>query len=677
MPEHWSPEQAASVREIEHVWIPLSDGARLSARIWLPKDAETQPVPAILEYIPYRKDDATASADASRHPYFAANGYAGVRVDIRGTGDSEGICLDEYLKQEHDDALEVLAWLAEQPWCTGACGMIGYSWGGFNGLQIAARRPPQLKAVITGYSTDDRYTDDCHYEGGCLLASDMLKWASWMHALNSRPPDPRIVGDGWRAEWLERLRQTPPYIEHWMAHPTRDEFWKHGSVDEDYSAIEAAVLAFGGLADPYRNAVPRLLEHLSCPKAAIIGPWGHVFPSHGVPGPEIGFLQECVRWFDRWLKGIENGMENEPMLRVYAQDSLLPSRDHTERPGVWISEQAWPPSSVSPHEFALGADARMVSRSEGPMTGDLTVRGDQTCGAQSGAWCPNGLPAEMPDDQRPDDALSLVFDSDPLAEPLVLLGRPEARLSLSVDRPLALVSVRLCDIAPSGASTLVSAGLLNLAHREGHEHPAALVPGGTYQITVALNLTSQRIAAGHTLRLSVSPTYWPQAWPSPEAVALTVHTGGASTLVLPIRSAQPHDATPPLFGPAVESGPLRGTIASVADRARAVRRDEGDGVLVTEDRTTVAESISATSTEYRETALDRWTIEPDDPLSAAVDCEREITIERGEWRVRIVTTARQTCDATHVHTRSGIDAYEGDELVFTDRRTHAAPRHLY
>jgi putative CocE/NonD family hydrolase len=210
-------EFARSVRRIDHAWIPMSDGTRLAARIWLPDDAEDDPVPAVLEYLPYRKGDAFARRDSYHHAYFAGFGCAGVRVDLRGSGDSDGILLDEYLPQEQDDALEVIAWLAEQPWCSGAVGMIGISWGGFNGLQVAARRPPALKAVISMCSTDDRYADDVHYVGGCVLGVDMLQWAATMLPLTAMPPDPAAVGEGWRATWFERMERTPAMIEAWLS----------------------------------------------------------------------------------------------------------------------------------------------------------------------------------------------------------------------------------------------------------------------------------------------------------------------------------------------------------------------------------------------------------------------------------------------------------------------------
>jgi hypothetical protein len=287
------------------------------------------------------------------------------------------------------------------------------------------------------------------------------------------------------------------------------------------------------------------------------------------------------------------------------------------------------------------------------------------------------MPDEMPGDQRADDALCACFDTGPLSEPVVLFGRPEARLSLTADRPLALVSARLCDVAPDGASTLVTSGLLNLAHRDGSEEPRELESGATYEVVVPLNFTSQRIPAGHRLRLALSPTYWPQAWPSPYAVTLTLHADATSRLVLPVRPSQPGDAEAPVFGPAVESGPLCGTIRDTADRSRRWWREQGSGALVTEDRTVGSLLISATGTEHRETAIDRWTIVPEDPLSALVECDREIAIDREGWHVRIATTSRQTCDATHIHTQTGIEAFEGGELVFSDRREHAVPRGFY
>ena len=215
-----------AVRVIEHTLIPLKDGTALAARMWLPEDAEQKPVPAILEYLPYRKRDGTYERDALTHPYLAGHGYAGVRVDLRGSGESTGLLFDEYAKQEQDDGVEVIAWLAAQPWCNGSVGMMGISWGGFNGLQIAARRPPALKAIVTICSTDDRYADDAHYMGGTFLTKAGLEWAFFIFGLMCLPPDPALVGDSWRATWLERLQNVPLFQENWLQHQRRDAYWK-------------------------------------------------------------------------------------------------------------------------------------------------------------------------------------------------------------------------------------------------------------------------------------------------------------------------------------------------------------------------------------------------------------------------------------------------------------------
>jgi putative CocE/NonD family hydrolase len=281
----------------EHVWIILSDGCRLGARLWLPADAVERPAPAILEYIPYRKRDGTRGRDEPMHGYYAQHGYAAVRVDMRGSGESDGHLADEYLALEQDDALEVIAWIAAQPWCNGAVGMQGKSWGGFNALQVAARRPPALKAIITTFSTDNRYTDDIHFMGGCLL-NDNLWWGAIMMAYQARPLDPEIVGPDWRARWIARFETLPFFPALWLEHQRFDDYWKHGSVCTDFDAIVCPVLAIGGWVDSYTNAVPRLLAGLKTPRLGVIGPWGHIYPHDGVPGPAIGFLQEAVRWWD-------------------------------------------------------------------------------------------------------------------------------------------------------------------------------------------------------------------------------------------------------------------------------------------------------------------------------------------------------------------------------------------
>ncbi|KAK8212775.1 hypothetical protein M8818_002940 [Zalaria obscura] len=352
------PSSQVPIRVLEHDEIKLSDGTILSAMIWLPEDAETNPVPAILEYLPYRKRDWTAARDASNHPYIASHGYAGVRVDMRGSGDSEGLLLGEYLKQEQDDCLEVLEWIAAQPWCTGSIGMIGISWGGFNGLQVAARRPPQLKAVVSMCSTDDRYNDDIHYQGGCMLVDNFL-WGATMFGMNPTPPDPALVGDKWRDIWMKRIETGGLYMSDWLTHQRRDDFWKHASICEDYSSIQCPVYVVGGWMDPYTNTVFRMMDHLKCPKKGLVGPWAHKYPNFAKPGPAIGFLQETIRWWDKWLKGKETGIMDEPPLRCYLQDPAPPQTHYEFRPGHWVAESSWPGKDIKPQRMHL-APGRLV-----------------------------------------------------------------------------------------------------------------------------------------------------------------------------------------------------------------------------------------------------------------------------------------------------------------------------
>ncbi len=661
------------VRSIDHLWIPLGDGTRLSARVWMPVDAENSPVPAVLEYLPYRKDDGTALGDALQHPYFAGHGYASVRVDLRGSGDSDGYLRGEYLKQEQDDALEVLTWLAEQPWCTGSVGMIGYSWGGFNGLQIAARAPEQLKAVITMASTDDRYLDDCHYMGGCMLASDMLKWASSMLGYAIQPPDPHAVGDGWREQWIDRLEHAPELAHDWVAHQRRDAFWRHGSVAEDYAAIRCPVMAVGGWADAYVNAVPRLLEHLDVPRLGIIGPWGHMMPHSGVPGPAIGFLQESVRWWDRWLKGIDNDIMAEPVLRAWIEEPVAPTTFRAERPGRWIGISEWPASAAEPialHPNAAGglADVRAPE-------GEVALPARQECGETAGVWCANGLSDELAGDQSPDDERSLTFTTAPLAEQIEVLGNPRLTVCVAADRPHALIAARLEDVAPCGESLLVSWGLLNLTHRDSHAVPAPLEPGRAYDVAIELRACGHRFAPGHRLRLALSSTYWPHAWPSPEGTTVTLHLAG-SELDLPVvpggRAVREYAEAGP-FSPPETAPPLPQEPGDGATRSREVRVDAATGRHTIHDTQRIAMSLPGGQRRV-ETGTDTYEITEGEPLSATVRCVRDVSSERPDHTWSIHLDAAMTCDATTFFIDEAFSARDGEGEVFSATREYRIPR---
>ena len=635
-----------AVRIIEHTTIPLRDGTELAARIWLPEDAEQDPVPAILEYLPYRKRDGTYERDALTQPWLAGHGYAGVRVDIRGSGESDGLLSDEYAKQEQDDALEIIAWLAAQPWCSGAVGMMGISWGGFNGLQVAALRPPALKAIVTICSTDDRYADDVHYMGGAKLNAG-FGWASFFFGAMCHPPDPALVGERWRAMWLERLANLPLFLEIWTEHQRRDAYWRHGSVCEDYAAIQCPVYAVGGWTDGYTNAIPRLLERLAVPRKGLIGPWAHAYPHFALPGPQIGFLQDMLRWWDHWLKGAETGVMDEPMLRAWMTDSVKPARYHETLPGRWVAEPSWPPPESKPLRLFLTDDGLRPERA--PLAA-RAVCSSQTVGKDAGSWCPFGRAADQAGDQRADDARSLVFETPPLDEAIEILGAAVVTLEIASDKPIANLAARLCDVHPSSESLRVSFGVQNLTHRDGHETPLPLVPGERYQVRIQLNDAGVVFPAGHRIRLALSTTYWPMIWPAPEAATLTIFGG---TLDLPVRPPQAADAALPA---------LRGPETAAPERPTAVRPG-----LVRIDRLGL---------ELGTEGKFAFDIKDDDPLSATAEMQRTETIRRDAWQVRIETRMRLSCTRDAFLLQASLRAWEGADEVCRREWDRSIPRDL-
>ncbi|MGB7391686.1 CocE/NonD family hydrolase, partial [Marinomonas sp.] len=456
------------IRQIHHAMLPLPDGTQLAYRAWLPEGAESKPVPAILEFLPYRKNDGTIVRDEITMAQTAAHGYACVRVDLRGCGESQGHTTDEYTAQELDDGVDIIAWLSDQSWCDGNVGMVGISWGGFNALQVAALNPPSLKAIITQCSTDDRYGNDVHYMGGCLL-NDNLDWAAffWAYA-QGRAPDKRLLGDGWKEQWLDRLEMMPFLAKPWLTEQTRNDYWKHGSVCEDYSQIKVPVYTMGGWADNYRRSVFSLLENLDVPRKGLIGPWAHKYPNIAYPNPKMDYVKESVRWWDRWLKGLENGIDNEPQLTYYLQDSVRPKGDYEHRSGQWLSEPCWPSPRTSHKSFYL--NNRQLLETPQPTALAEKICSPQTLGLNGGRLCVGiRLQMEQPADQRADDAGSLCFDSAPLLEDMALAGDVVANLAVRSDKPNANIAVRICDVHPDGAVTRISVGVLNLNHRNNHE----------------------------------------------------------------------------------------------------------------------------------------------------------------------------------------------------------------
>ena len=653
---------------LDGIRIAMADGVELAARIWRPLDALTTPVPAILEFLPYRRRDGTAERDSLTHPYFAGHGYACLRVDMRGSGDSGGVLQGEYLAQEQQDALAILAWLEAQPWCTGKVGMIGISWGGFNGLQAAARRPRQLKAVISLCSTDDRYADDIHFMGGALLL-DQVTWGSAMFSLNAAPPDPEMVGESWREIWLNRLEHSGFWLADWLSHQRRDEFYKHGSIAEDWDAIQCPVLLVGGWADGYTNPLFRMLQRLTCQRKGLVGPWAHKYPHFAKPGPAIGFLQEALRWWDYWLKDIETGVMSEPMLRAWIEDPARPAPYNAEKPGRWVAEPQWPPRYIQPHDFALspgvlGASSDAV----------LTICSPQTTGLASGKWCPYGAWADQPLDQRQEIGGQLVFDTGPLSEAFDCLGAPVLTLEVSCDQPQAIVAATLCEVFPDGAATRVSYGLLNLSHRASHEAPEPLKPGERTPVRLQLNDIGHRFGAGNRIRIAISNACWPIAWPSPVINLLSLYCGG-SALMLPVRLPQAADAGLPEMPGPESTRPLAVTQLEPALNTWQVTTDvmTGETTLVRHNHDGL-HRIDGIGLELELQTEHRYSIKAGDPLSARLTTHYLRRYQRKGWSIAIESRIAMTSTASAFLLEAALTATEGARVVKTKSWNLQIPR---
>jgi uncharacterized protein len=643
------------VIEDPDIGITLSDGTRLSARIW--RAVGAGPMPAVLEYIPYRKRDGTLPRDELMHAYVAGHGYACVRVDMRGNGDSQGLMADEYTALELSDACEVIAWLARQDWCIGTVGMMGKSWGGFNGLQTAFLQPPALKAVVTVCSTTDRFADDIHFKGGCLLGEN-FGWGAVMLSYSSRPADPMLRPD-WRADWLARLNALPHLAPIWAGHQTRDAYWRHGSICEDYSRIQVPVLAVGGWADNYMNTVAALVANVGA--KGIVGPWVHQYPHTATPAPQIGFLQVMIRWWDRWLKGVANGVEDDAPMRAYVLHGQPPDASTPHRAGHWVATD-WP----APTETLT-----LPLSNNGLVAGPLTrnIQTPQHHGLHAGEFFPMGLNAEMPGDQAGDDAMATCFDTLPLQDDLTFLGAAAITLTLSSTTPKAHLIARLCDVAPNGQSTRIAHGMLNLCHRHDPHNPTLMSPGKAEQVTLRLDQMAYRVPQGHRLRLSLATSYWPFVWPSDAKAALTLTAG---TLTLPRLTTALPSWTPP---PPETATPWAHKRLRDAHASRTIEHDLIRGthtLIVTDDSGDVENAGHGLCTG--DTLCERWEIHPGDPLSATATHTWQQRLSRGDWHVRTDVTATQTCTATHLHLTAHIRAYDADVLIFERHFNDAVPR---
>ena len=625
-----SPEtDPATHGQVVHwdVGVPVRDGHVLRANLWLPLAAPGRGVgaesfPAILEMIPYGKDSWRRNADTARGEWFAARGFALCRLDVRGTGGSEGIATDEYTEAETLDGFDAVEWLAGQPWCNGSVGMWGISYGGFTAIQVAKLRPPHLRAILPMYATDDRYRDDVHVRGGCVTASEKSQYAVSQLGMNAMPPLPAVRIEGWldgpwRAAWLDRLERTPPWLFAWIREQTDGLYWRRGSLAPDYDALDCAVFGVAGWNDSYVDPAFRMQER--CRNARIrtlVGSWVHSFPDDAYPGPNLDWLHEALRFFGRHLRGDRTGPDEDPAITWFEHEWAEPEAFPNAWPGRWRAAEAVPVPGVRPWSLRLGpatlatddeADGVDEARADEEAAADESVdrlphrattgtSGPLSWGA---GWPPNGLARDL----RPDEARGLTYTSAPLEAAVSVIGIPEAVLWLSATMPVATCVVRLSEVAPSGASALVAQGVLNLTHRRSDTTPEAMpVSGAPEEVHVPLRATGYRFSPGHRIRLTVLTSLWPILWPSPFPGELLVHRGAdaGSRLVLPVLPDDAPTLEPPAFAttPAVmrdvggseeeaptwtiEEDVLEGTVAVTIGEGGASLLEDGSRVYSSE-----------------------------------------------------------------------------------------------
>jgi hypothetical protein len=654
----------------DETWIEMADGVRLAVSLVLP-DGDG-PWPSILEALPYRKDDLTVSYRGEYRRLADEGGFAVARVDVRGTGSSEGIATDEYPSEEQTDLAEVIAWLASQRWSNGSVGMYGTSYSGFNSLQLAARRPPALKAVCAIYATDDCFTDDVHYVGGSLRALDLVDYPTYMIAANALPPVPAVYGDGWRDEWRRRVDGTEPWILRWLAEQTDSSYWRKGSLregtrppesDQGYDRIEAATMLVAGWADGYRNNTFRTFERLTCPKRLLAGPWSHMSTASSLPGPHIDLVPELIAWFGHHLRGDDNGVDTAPPIQVYVRDSVEPEPDLAEHPGEWWALPSWPPPEHAMASFRVDGERALLV----PEAHDVGEAAWNSCAAS--------LPWGQPTDQRADEARSLLLRWPAPAEGIDVLGHPRLHLRARCDRPVATLSLKLADGLPGGSSALVTRGFLNLTHRESSVEPTEVPYGEWLDLIIDLEATTWHFDPGHEVRLAIARSDWPNAWPAPEIGVIEIDQASIS-LDLPIAERPdlpyPHFVDPPPDGdnhaPPAGDAPqpvTRWWIEHDVLRRRRTARDEHGDVYDGRYGAHIVDTYTG--------ATDVSTVDPAD-AGAEGTYRCELT-----WpEVAVVAEAR-------LSVRSTVDEYEveidldvtEDGQPFARRRWHEViPRHL-
>jgi predicted acyl esterase len=616
----------------------MRDGVELNVRVTRP-DA-TGRFPGVMEYHPYRRLGATSADYRDEYPpvvpFLAERGYAVVQFDVRGTGSSSGFSTNIYSPEERQDGYDMVAWIAAQPWCTGDVGMIGKSYGAVVQWQVAALRPPALKAIVVRSANDDVYTGFTN-PGGSIRPWMFEYYAPLMNALNFAPPDPALVGDRWAAIWAERLELSAPWSLGYIRNTLHGRYWRDQSLAPDYDRVQCAVLLIEGWADWYATEELRAFQRLNAPKKVLIGPWGHYYAEErdAFPGPRIDARREYLKWFDHWLKGIDNGVMQESPVTVFVRGWQVPSLLCLEDSGTWRNEAAWPPVRAQATALYLSASGKLGATVSAKSSDSYEYR--PSVGITTGR---RGLgsttPWAMPIDQRLDEAYSLLFTTGPLHEGIELLGQPEALIHVASTAEVAYFHVKLSDVAPDGTSRLICDGGLLATHRNSHETPEEMRSGEVYPLRIPLRHCAYAIEAGHRLRIAIASAEFQNAWPTGLRAINTIFHGGeqASHIMLPVAPGDAHELPPPAFAASPHVLPTAGSLA---------RPDYTFELDLVNDTVTCALRVPEGG---RTSNHSRYTVSNRDPALATITASATHTAVHPTMDIQIEATCQTSSDAS-------------------------------
>jgi predicted acyl esterase len=648
--------------EIKEIWIPMPDGIRLAVSLFMPADRKAGArFPVLLEYLPYRKDESRRDRFAL-FSYFIARGYVVARVDIRGTGTSEGRLIEyEYSDRELEDGEAVIDWLSKQEWSTGKVGMFGISWGAFNSIQTAMRNPPALKAIVAVEGTDDLFRDDCHFIDG-MMHVDSYEFGQDIANILPAPPD-YVIDEAYFRDRFD----TEPWLLIYKRRQRDGPFWNRASLNSDYSSIRIPTFVIGGWYDGYRDSVPRMLEKLDAPVKGMMGPWAHTWPNSPYPEPGMEWRHEAVRWFDHWLKGSDTGIMEEPRFAVYVRE-WHPPGVVDKVPGYWRWEDGWPIDRSEGLALYAHADHTLSRVNSGGGDGQVhRLRYIPTVGLEASGnvnWW-----GDFPWDQRGTDAYSLTYDSAPLEQDLEILGFPKAILNVSADEALADWIVRISDIAPDGTVTQVAGAGINGAHRKSSEEPEVLVPGQVFKLEYDLHFTSWVFPKGHRIRLAVNNALWPMIWPTPYAMTTTLGVDGPNPSCIVLPAVTGSDRRGPEFLPPAKDPELPGygslKLGEDTDSGYAETKSIERNLLASQARTAASGTSGSFypwgTITYSENMVHE--ARDNDPARAGVSGQSRYTVELGGRTVIVEGDLSLTSDRENFYYTYTRRALENGRLI--------------